>query len=391
MAKKLAFDKLLFSTVLLLVGGGLVMVYSASAAIARESGATWNPFLVKQAIAAALGLLLMLAVMHLDYRRLKEPWLVYLLLLGSLCLLVAVLFAPQLNQTHRWLFVAGVSVQPSELAKLALVVFLAYQLERKTERVHREGEPRVTSIGRARTTVGRAGPVAAPDAVNQPELLVPTLGATALAALLVLLEPHLSAALVLTGVACLLLFLAGLSWRYIAIAVGVALPVLALAVWLAPYRRQRFLTFLDPESDPLGSGFQVMQSLIAVGSGGVFGQGLGHGAQKLYFLPYPHTDFIFSILAEELGLVGSLVLVALFSILAWKGALAGLRAPDAFGRYLAWGFTGMLVLQALLHCSVATALIPSTGVPMPFLTYGGSALVTAMVASGVVLNVSQHG
>ena len=174
------------------------------------------------------------------------------------------------------------------------------------------------------------------------------------------------------------------------IAAGVALPVVALAVWLAPYRRQRLLTFLDPESDPLGSGFQIMQSLIAVGSGGVFGQGLGHGAQKLYFLPYPHTDFIFSILAEELGLVGSLALLLLFAILAWKGAVAGLRAPDPFGRYLAWGFTGILVLQARLHCSVAVALLPSTGVPMPFLTYGGSALVTALIGSGVVLNVSQH-
>jgi cell division protein FtsW len=298
--------------------------------------------------------------MHVDYRRLKEPWVVYGLLLGSLVLLVAALFAPPLNQTHRWLFVAGVSLQPSELAKLALVVFLAYQLERKADRV------------------------------NQPELLVPAIGGAGLLALLVLIEPHLSGALVLAGVTCLLLFLAGLSWRYLAAAAGVALPLVTLAVWLAPYRRQRLLTFLDPESDPLGSGFQVMQSLIAVGSGGVLGRGLGHGAQKLYFLPYPHTDFIFAILAEELGLVGGLVALALFVTLAWKGARAGWRAPDAFGRYLAWGFTGMLVLQALMHCSVATALMPSTGVPMPFLTYGGSALVTAMVASGVVLNVSQH-
>ena len=361
MAKKLAFDKLLFGTVLLLVGFGLVMVYSASAAIARESGATWNPFLVKQTLAAALGLLLMLAVMHLDYRKLREPWLVYLLLAGCLALLVAVLFAPALNNTHRWIFLAGVSLQPSELAKLGLVVFLAYQLERK------------------------------PDRVNRPELLVPALGAAGLCALLVLLEPHLSAALVLCGVTCLLLFLAGLSWRAIGLAVGAVLPLLALAVWLVPYRRERFLTYLDPERDPLGSGFQAVQSLIAVGSGGVIGQGLGHGAQKLYFLPYPHTDFIFAIVAEELGLIGCAVLLTLFGVLAWKGAQAGLRAPDAFGRYLAWGFTGLLVLQALLHVSVATALLPSTGVPMPFLTYGGSALVTAMVASGVIVNVSQHG
>jgi cell division protein FtsW len=360
-AKKLAFDKLLFTTVLVLVGFGLVMVYSASAAIARESGAAWNPFLVKQAVAAVAGVTLMLAVMHVDYRRLREPWVVYLLLLGALGLLVAVLFAPQLNQTHRWFFLAGVSVQPSEIAKLALVVFLAYQLERK------------------------------PDRVNQRELLVPALGAAGLMALLVLLEPHMSAALVLAGVTCLLLFLAGLSWRYIGLAVAIVVPVAAAAAWLSPYRRERLLTFLDPERDPLGSGFQVVQSLIAVGSGGVFGRGLGHGAQKLYFLPYPHTDFIYSIVGEELGMIGALGVLALFAVVAWKGAQAGMRAPDAFGRYLAWGLTGLIVMQALMHCSVVVSLLPSTGVPMPFLTYGGSALVTALVASGLVLNVSQHG
>ncbi len=361
MAKKLAFDKVLFTTVLVLVGFGLVMVYSASAAIARESGSAWNPFLVKQAVAAVVGVALMLAVMHVDYRRLREPWVVYLLLLGALGLLVAVLFAPQLNYTHRWLFLGGISVQPSEIAKLALVVFLAYQLERK------------------------------PDRVNQRELLVPALGAAGLMALLVLLEPHMSAALVLAGVTCLLLFLGGLSWRYIGLAMAVVLPVVVAAAWLSPYRRLRLLTFLDPERDAQGSGYQIMQSLIAVGSGGVFGRGLGHGAQKLYFLPYPHTDFIFSIVGEELGLIGALALLALFAIVAWKGAQAGMRAPDAFGRYLAWGLTGLIVLQALMHCSVVVSLLPSTGVPMPFLTYGGSALVMALVASGLVLNVSQHG
>jgi cell division protein FtsW len=384
MAKKLAFDKVLFGAILLLVGFGLVMVYSASAAIAHESGAEHNPFLVKQAVAAAIGLGLMVGVMHVDYRHLRQPWFVYLLLGGSLVLLVGVLFAPQLNQTHRWLFIGGVSLQPSEVAKIALVVFLAYQLERKTSPVSHEAEPKV------RPSADRVRPASGRSPVNQPELLVPTLGATGLMALLVLLEPHLSAALVLVSVTCLLLFLAGLAWKTVLTSAAIAVPLVALAVWIEPYRRERFLTFLDPERDPLGSGFQAMQSLIAVGSGGVFGQGLGHGAQKLYFLPYPHTDFIFSIVGEELGLIGSLALLALFTTVAWKGAQAGLRAPDAFGRYLAWGFTGILVLQALLHCSVAVAILPSTGVPMPFLTYGGSAMVTALVSSGVVLNVSQH-
>ena len=314
MAKKLAFDKVLFTTVLVLVGFGLVMVYSASAGIARESGSGWNTFLVKQSVAAVVGVSLMLAVMHVDYRRLREPWLVYLLLLGALGLLVAVLFGPQLKQTHRWLFVGGVSVQPSEIAKLALVVFLAYQLERK------------------------------PDRVNQRELLVPALGAAGLMALLVMLEPHMSAALVLGGITCLLLFLGGLSWRYIVTAVAIVAPMAVLAAWISPYRRERVLTFLDPERDPLGSGFQVVQSLIAVGSGGVLGRGLGHGAQKLYFLPYPHTDFIFSIIGEELGLVGALGLLSLFGVVAWKGAQAGGARPTPSAA-ISLGSTGLMVMR----------------------------------------------
>ena len=361
MAKKLAFDRGLFSVVLLLVGIGLVMVYSASAVIARESGANWNPFLVKQTIAAIVGFTLMAAVMHVDYTLLKRPPVVYSLLCGVLVLLVVVLFGPTLNQTHRWLFLGGLSIQPSELAKLALVPYIAYQLDRKEARV------------------------------NQPEVLIPTVGVTLLMAGLVVLEPHLSAALVLVSACGLLLFLAGLSWRYIAGGALVGAPLVAVAIWMEPYRRARLFSFLDPEKDPLGSGFQAMQSLIAVGSGGFLGQGLGHGGQKLYFLPYPHTDYIFSILAEEMGFVGALFLLSLFCILAWRGLRAGAHAPDALGRYLAWGFTGVLVLQALLHCSVALAVLPSTGIPMPFMTYGGSALVTALAASGVILNVSQHG
>jgi cell division protein FtsW len=361
MAKKLAFDKGLFTVVLLLVGLGLVMVYSASAAIARESEPAMNPFLFKQAVAAGVGLVAMLAVMHIDYRVLKRPWVVYSGLLGVIALLVAVLFAPALNDTHRWLFVGGVSVQPSELAKLALVPFLAYQVERKSDRV------------------------------NQPELLVPTVGVTALLAGLVLLEPHLSAALMLTVTAGLVLFLAGLSWRYLAYAATSLVALAGIAIWAEPYRRTRLLAFMNPEEDPLGSGFQATQSLIAVGSGGLLGQGLGESTQKLYFLPYPHTDYIYAILAEELGLVGALAVLVLFALFAWQGLRAGLGAPDLFGRYVAWGFTGLVVVQAFLHCSVALSVAPSTGIPLPFMTYGGSAMVTALVASGLVLNVSQHG
>ncbi len=361
MAKKLAFDKVLFTTVVLLVIFGLVMVYSASAAVARDKDVTLNPFLVKQGIAAALGLVAMGLVMHVDYRRLRRPWVVYGLLAGMLALLVAVLFQPELNGTRRWFHLAGLSLQPSELAKLAFVPFLAWQIERKPERI------------------------------NHLEFLLPVGFFTGLTAVLILLEPDLGTAVLLATTAFLLVFLAGLSWRYVAAGVAAAVPVLYLAVVAAPYRRQRLFAFLDPEADPYGSGFQALQSLIAVGSGGVFGLGPGASHQKLYFLPHPHSDFVYAIVAEELGMIGALALVALFGLLAWRGARAAWRAPDAFGRYLGFGFTGILVLQALINISVAIALLPTKGIPLPFISYGGSSLVVSMAACGVLLNLSQHG
>jgi cell division protein FtsW len=359
MAKKLAFDKVLFTTIMLLVGAGLVMVYSASAAIARGS---WvNPFLVKQAIWAAIGLAAMAFVMHIDYRRLQQPAVVYSLLGIILVLLVGVLFSPELNGTRRWFFLAGLSLQPSELAKIALIPFLAYQIDRKLDRV------------------------------NHFDLLLPFALATALTAGLVLLEPDMGTAVLLVTTSFLMVFLAGLSWRYVLGVGAAALPMLWFLVISVSYRRARLFAFLDPEHDPLGTGFQALQSLIAVGSGGVLGLGPGRSIQKLYFLPHPESDFIYAIIAEEMGMVGALAIVALFGVLAWRGILAGLRAPDSFGRYLAWGFTGILVIQALLNVSVAIALLPTKGIPLPFISYGGSSLVVTLCICGVLLNLSQHG
>jgi len=364
MAKKLAFDKVLFTTIMLLVGAGLVMVYSASSAIARgggHGGSFVNPFLVKQAIWAALGLGAMALVMHVDYRRLQQPVVVYSLLGGILVLLVGVLFSPELNGTRRWFFFAGLSLQPSELAKIALIPFLAYQIDRKLDRV------------------------------NHPDLLLPLALFTGLTAGLILLEPDMGTAVLLVTTAFLMVFLAGLSWRYVLGIGAAALPMLWFLVISVSYRRARLFAFLDPEHDPLGTGFQALQSLIAVGSGGVLGLGPGRSIQKLYFLPHPESDFIYAILAEEMGMVGALAIVALFGVLAWRGILAGLRAPDSFGRYLAWGFTGILVIQALLNVSVAIALLPTKGIPLPFISYGGSSLVVTLCICGVLLNLSQHG
>ena len=358
MAKKLAFDKVLFTTVVLLMFFGLVMVYSASSALARDR--TPNHFLVKQSVAAGLGLVLMAWLMHVDYRRLRSPAVVYTLLFAALALLVGVLFSPQLNGTRRWFFVGGISVQPSELAKLALVPFLAYQIDKKEERV------------------------------NELSFLLPAGFFTLLTAALILLEPDMGTAVLLGATFFLMIFLAGLSWRYILAALAVMPPLLGLLVMMEPYRRQRLFAFLDPEKDPLGTGFQALQSLIAVGSGGVFGLGPGKSVQKLFFLPHPESDFIFSIVAEELGMIGGSLVVLGFCLLAWRGLRAGAKAPDAFGRYLGWGLTGVLVMQALINISVTLALLPTKGIPLPFISYGGSSLVVTLCICGVLLNLSQH-
>lgn len=361
MARKLVFDKVLFSVVVLLVAIGLVAVFSASAAIAGDRAGAVNPFLVKQGLAVMLGFLAMGIIMHLDYRRLATPAVIYAAFGLSVALLIGVLFAPELNNTRRWFFIGGLSLQPSELAKLALIPFLAHQIARKEERI------------------------------NQFELLVPALLATGLVAGLIVLEPDLGTALLLCATTMTLLFVAGLSWRLVAGAALVVVPVVALLIVSAPYRLRRFLAFLDPEADALGSGYQALQSLIAIGSGGLFGLGPGNSLQKLYFLPYPHSDFIFAIMAEESGLIGGLLVLSLFAVVLWRGVRAGRRAPDSFGRYLAWGFTFLLVLQAVINISVATALLPTKGIPLPFISYGGSSMLACLVAAGFVLNVSQHG
>ena len=361
MARKLVFDRGLFATVLLLTGLGLVMVYSSSAALARESRLSFNPLFVKQSVAALLGLAAMMIAMHIDYRFLRRPMVMYSLLFGVVVLLIAVLFTPALNNARRWFFIAGVSVQPSELAKLVLIPYIAYQIDRKSDRL------------------------------DSYVFLVPCVGATAILAGLIIVGRDLGTTVLVCVPPLVMLFLAGLRLRYLFAGGLFLLPMAALAVISEPYRFQRLTAFIAPENDPQGIGFQPLQSLIAVGSGGVFGLGPGNSLQKLYYLPSPHADFIYSIVGEELGLVGALGVLALFAIFLWRGVVAGRRAPDQFGRYLAWGFTSLVVVQALIHVSVALSLMPTTGVPLPLISHGGSSLLTTLIACGLVLNVSQHG
>lgn len=359
MAKKLAFDRLLFTAVLVLTAFGLTMVYSASAVIGADGASSM--MLVKQGIAAGVGLVAMWILMHVDYRHFASRWTVYLSLGFVVAMLVLVLFVAEHNNTQRWLHLGPLSVQPSEGAKLAVVLYIAYQAAQRQERE------------------------------SDWELLFPVLVVVSLVAVLVGIEPDLGTAILILATSVIMLFLAEVRWRYFLGGALMLAPVLLAAIVFEPYRKQRLMSFLDPTADPQGAGFQAIQSLIAVGSGGLAGRGLGSSVQKLHYLPQAHSDFIYSILAEELGLIGALVLLALVAVVLWRGVRAGARAPEAFGRHLAWGLTALLVLQSLLHISVALALIPTTGIPLPFVSAGGSSMLASMAAAGAVLNISQHG
>jgi len=365
MAKKLASDRLLFGPVLLLVGMGLLMIYSASSlqATLASSSAPAGPyfFVLKQTIAVAAGALLAFAAMSIDYRRLNDPRLIGVLLAVLAVALVAVLFRAPVNGARRWLALGFMSVQPSEFAKVGLVIALAALLSR------REGEMDVPT-----------------------RTLLPVLGLVTVPAGLVLLEPDFGTAFTYFVVAGAMLFFAGLPFRWFFGSALLLVPTLSAWVLSAQYRRDRLTAFLHPELDPLGKGFHAIQSLIAVGTGGVTGLGLGEGKQKLFFLPYPYTDFIFAIVGEELGLIGCVAVLALFGLVFARGVRAAVNAPDSFGRLLGIGLSVMIVAQALINISVVLALLPTKGIPLPFLSYGGSALWADLLAVGILLNLSQH-
>jgi cell division protein FtsW len=361
-ARQLRSDRILFGAVLALSLFGLVMVYSASAVIATSRpGGTPYFFVLRQAQALVAGFLLALLAMTVDYRRWRSSWLLGGMLGISALMLIAVLFQPRINNTHRWLNLGPLSLQPSELAKIPLVIFLAHWLDSRRERME--------------DIVGTLLPAAA------------ILGGFTV---LVMIEPDFGTAVIYLVVGVVLLFAAGLPFRYFAGGALAVVPVLAFWVTRADYRLRRISSFLNPEADPLGDGFQAWQSLIAHGTGGTIGAGLGDGRQKLFFLPEPHTDFVFSIIGEELGLVGALVVLAVFAVVFWRALRAAIGAPDRYGYYLALGLGSLVFIQALTHMSVTLAMLPTKGLPLPFISYGRSFLVTCLVAAGLLLNVSQH-
>jgi len=361
MARKLKSDPVLFLATLLLICLSIVMVYSASAVVTLERYGRPSMFLVKQAMWAVLGLGLLGLVTRIDYRTYREPIFIWTSLAIVLAALVAVLFMPPVNNARRWFGLAGIGVQPSEVSKLVAILFIAALLERRAHRIN--------ELGYA------VAPIA---------LLVGCVFA------LIMLEPDFGTSMSLVLIAFVMVFAAGLNYRYIVGAVLVALPAMYILVMGTAYRRRRMLTFLNPWEDPLGDGFQIIQSLIAVGTGGLWGKGLMNGVQKLFYLPEPHTDFIYSVISEELGLAGATAVVLCFCIVTWRGARVALRAPDPFGGYLALGLTTMIAVQAFINISVVLGLMPTKGIPLPLVSFGGSSLLINLLGMGVLLNISQH-
>jgi cell division protein FtsW len=340
---------------------GVVMVYSASGFIAKERFGGTHYFLVRQVVWAGLGLVAMIGAMRIDYRRWAQPAVVYGLLGVSLLLLVAVLFFPARHGAHRWILIGSWSAQPSELAKIALIIFLARFL------AQREAEGWVEDF---RMTV------------------VPACVVLGLLAALIMREPDLGTTLMLGAVFVVMMFAGGAPLRHLLKFAPLLLPAIYFFIIRVPWRWERITAFLHPESDPLGSGFQVLQSLIAVGSGGVSGLGLGEGKQKLFYLPEPYADFIYAVIAEELGLIGAVTVVLVFGFLLWRGLAVSRRAPDRFGQLLALGLTTMIIAQAFFNISVVLGLVPTKGIPLPFISSGGSALLFALAAVGILLNIS---
>ena len=361
MSRKRAPDQWLFLAVITMTLFGVLMVYSASSFWALEHRGSSFYYLYRQAAWALLGLGAMVLAMATDYRRYRSPYWVYGILAGCVLLQLAALASPPMNGARRWIWIGPFSLQPSEPAKLALVLFLAYQLDRLREQIH--------DLTQALLPCGLlAGPLV----------------------LLVLLQRDLGAAAMMVLLFGVLFFVAGLRLKVV-MALGTAgLLLLTLVVLTEEYRLARVMTFLDPDADPQGAGFQMNQSLLAVASGGVGGRSLGESRQKLLYLPLPHTDFIYAVIGEEWGMLGCLAVVAAFGVVGWRGLRAALLAQDPFGAYLGIGITVFLVGQALVNIGVVLGLLPTKGLPLPLISYGGSSLVVSLAAAGVLLNLSEH-
>ena len=357
----LAVDRYLFFVVSSLMALGLVMVYSASFAISQQNYGHDLHFVTRQGIAVSLGLVLLVAAMLIDYRVYQKPTYIAIAVLGVIAALVFVLVMPASRGAQRWIPLGVFNAQPSEFAKLAVILFLASFLSRKDDMLNDF----------------RSG-------------ILPVLLVVGSIALLVAVEPDLGTACMISAIAAVMLWVGGISWKYVANIGAVAAVAVTTQVLRSGYQSQRIIAFLDPWAHHRTSGYQTVQSLTAVGSGGLTGVGFAASQQKAGFLPDPYTDFIYAVISEEFGLVGAVAVVALFVVLLWRGVRASLRAPDRFGFYLGIGLTCFLVVQALINMSIVVNLLPTTGIPLPMISYGGSSMLASCIAVGILLNISQH-
>jgi cell division protein FtsW len=343
---------------------GAMMVYSASAMFSlkeTESGSQFTYF-YKQIGFTLGGLALMYVVSRIDYHFYQRPRAVYGIAAVTVALLFAVFGFPAINGARRWIRFSGFSFQPSELAKIALPIFLAYWLTKKEELV---GDIK--------------------------EVVIPCLGGLAVLGGLVFLEKDLGTTIVLCAIFSAVYFAAGARLVHIGSVAAGLVTIGVGSILFAPWRMERLMAFMDPYKYAADEGYQVVQSLYAIGSGGVFGEGFAQGKQKLFYLPYPYSDFIFSVVGEELGLLGTLAVVLTFGLLLWRGARAAALAPDRFGNLLGIGIITGIIVQALFNISVVTSMVPAKGIPLPFISYGGSSVVVTLIGVGILLNISKHG
>ena len=359
-------DYTLLITILLLLTLGLIMVLSASSPSSlAESGNSYKYF-VKQGLFALAGLILMTIISNIDYRFYKKFYKIAYII--AIILLVAVLaFGKTLNNAKRWIYITeSLSFQPSELVKFCMIIFYAGILTKNRE------ELKYLIKGWGKHLI----------------MLVPIIG-------LLIIEPHISASVVIIGIVGIMMVIAGCKlWQIVVPGIGIGVPlagILLLKVKKFAHAIERITTFIDPWQDKLGKGYQVIQSLYAIGSGGLFGAGLGQSKQKYLYLPEPQNDFIFSVLAEELGFIGCTFVIILFAIFIWRGILIAMKAPDMFGSLVAVGITAMIGIQVIVNIAVVTSSMPATGMPLPFFSYGGTALVILLCQIGVLLNISRAG
>ena len=365
--KKVSFfnnplDYTLLITILLLLSLGLIMVLSASSPTSLAESGTSYTYFIKQAIFAIAGLVAMGIISKINYRVYKSFY-KFVYVLSIILLALVLVIGTSNNGAKRWIYIGGQSFQPSEFVKLFMIIFYAGLLTKDREELPKFWKGLVKHI----------------------LWIAPIAG-------LLLLEPHMSATLVISGICLVMMIVAGCKFSQLFMSgLIIGVPVIGVLIVKSSYRLKRVVTFLDPWQDKLGDGWQVIQSLYAIGSGGLFGLGLGQSKQKYLYLPEPQNDFIFSVLAEELGWAGCVFVIILFAILIWRGVLIAMKAPDMFGSLLAVGITSLIAIQVIINIAVVTSSMPATGMPLPFFSYGGTALFLLLCEMGILLNISRAG